>query len=738
MAHHHNGESGFDDLTAYPILTDDISGSVGGDSSSTSASGGGAPIGKVVQNALRNVLAWKPRTGDPAAFVSALTQSFDLKTVEGHVEWKWNQRSYAIDADLGKVTGAQASIYARAKSFLDLVTPLIQGFNPLNPAFIQDDIDAIRAVVLNGVNELVNELGQEGGPRVSRVDQLFRLLLGPKGGQISSHATQPLGLDRDKLGGQLGLLRAKFGFDRHFVNTIPDEEMLTNFLILVDGVQGLLFTWTTQKKSFERRGNDVFLGTQAVLLSRSLGVIAESIQDACIVMDSVFLGVAERQVTELHLGPDRFGGDSSIFLGDLLSWIEDFATTEGPLLINEGGLLGVRETFVPTVEELERLTRRAAAIARSHSHNPTPNFHQPRVVVALETLANQIGECMSLSRDLRPNRPRILAVSPSSYADQTTVDLTVEGFNFEKHSTMRLERSTHPFDVIGPVPGVIGRGPVGPGPVPGSPGHNGPGPMGEPSNHRATITGTFDLTDNGAGYGESTWDVVITDPHGIDEVRPRFFKITKRGTPEVGIIVISHELVPGTPPTLNYTLQAEVINGSASNYSWSATSKAGGTATFTPNDIEGAESVTAALSSADTYEITVAVAVNGETKPVESPPMQIVVKQIPWDISVVVKSIQSSLGKIVTATNAEISFNDTATLQAAAQDQFGNAMQHQPHFHWTLSGEGGSIVTNAQGAAQCTYTAPGSGGGNAIINALVLLPGSSPLVSSTPVTINVS
>ena len=69
-----------------------------------------------------------------AGFQAALTGAFQLREVEGHTQWAWQQRGYAVQADMGALTGAQASIYARARSALDQLLPLLAGLTSLNPA----------------------------------------------------------------------------------------------------------------------------------------------------------------------------------------------------------------------------------------------------------------------------------------------------------------------------------------------------------------------------------------------------------------------------------------------------------------------------------------------------------------------------------------------------------------------------------------------------------------------------
>src|SRR5436305_14401627 len=114
---------------------------------------------------------------------------------------------------MGAVTGAQASIWARAKAAVDQTMPLLNGLFPLLAAADAEDVEATRSIVRSYLTSLVEELGTVGGPRVQRVDALFDGLLGPA----------PVPVDPELVGGQLGEMRARFGFERSQVNTIPEE-----------------------------------------------------------------------------------------------------------------------------------------------------------------------------------------------------------------------------------------------------------------------------------------------------------------------------------------------------------------------------------------------------------------------------------------------------------------------------------------------------------------------------------
>lgn len=278
------------EIATYPVLTDEVNGQRGSTPSRNGASGGGN-IGSVVEATLKDVLGWRPRADDPKAFVSALTQSFSLKEVEGSVHWKYTPRGYAVQADLGAVTGAQASIYKRAKVALDEMLPLLDGLKPLRVDADPEDTEAMRLIIRQELVELVGELGIEGGPRVKLIDDLFVQLLGPE---------PPNGIDPNcGTQGQMRLLRDRFGFEKFRINNLTEEQNFTNYLVLLDYTCGLRQSWVRHRESFVSGSDSYFLGTQLVQLSRVLAAVAESVEETYFAMDSVFLGPEERQIARL-------------------------------------------------------------------------------------------------------------------------------------------------------------------------------------------------------------------------------------------------------------------------------------------------------------------------------------------------------------------------------------------------------------------------------------------------------
>ena len=241
------------------------------------------------------------------------------------------------------------------------------GSTPCAPHSDDQDVDAVRAIVRSTFSELVNELGVEGGPRVPRVDSLFEQLL----------VTLPV-VDPERVGGQLGMIAQQFGLQRRRINTIDEEQNLTNFIIVVEYVLSLKQSWDTQRGFFTRTGvTELYFGTQLVLVARALSVVAESVQEVYAAMDSVFVGPAERQVVELTF-PKR--PDSRRCSWPSCSrWIEEIATEEGPRLIQEGGKAGV-VAFQPTLDRAgtgwrprpSSRPRKCPSLPAGYQHSPRP------------------------------------------------------------------------------------------------------------------------------------------------------------------------------------------------------------------------------------------------------------------------------------------------------------------------------------------------------------------------------
>jgi len=332
---------------------------------------------------IRQVMGERLETSDVRRLSSALNEAVALKEVEGHIESTWTPPGYSVQADLGEITGAQASIYAQARAALAQALPLLNGLEPLGSRNDADEVEALRAIVRTELVQLVNELGVEGGPRVGRVDLLFDILLGA---------------DAQKVDGQLDRLHEQLWLDHTRANTLDEEQNLTNFLVLVDYVSSLKRSWSTARKFFKRAGGSVFLAEDLVQLTRSLKVVAESVRELYGALDSVALGPSERRIV-------RLGSDSSLTVADLLAWVEQFASDEGPRLIRDAGKVSAGVIHA-TLEKLAQLV--CDDLLTSKEHDPLVPYRSPRVQQALAKVSERLKEAKQRIRSapLLPAAPR--------------------------------------------------------------------------------------------------------------------------------------------------------------------------------------------------------------------------------------------------------------------------------------------------------------------------------------------
>jgi hypothetical protein len=374
-----------DDLAAYPILTSDSSsfgGSLGGPTSS--AGGTGTDVRRTVDLAMRDVLGRLPKYTDATAFTSALAATFQLSVEQGHTVVVWRPRGFVGQTELGgSVSGAQASLYARAQDALSSALPVLHGLTPLRPDADVQEMDAARSVIESEFTALVGELGTAGGARIPRVEGLFGILLndtvvGLPGTPASA--------------GMLRYLADVMGLDRGFVNTIEEERVFSNYLLLRDYVTTTQNSWTLFRTEFDGRD----LGTLLVLLSNALQVVAEAVDEVGAALDSVFVGTGEQTVARFSIG-----GGASMLVSELLSWVSSFAVQEAPELVQEGGrraMGAVQRTATDLIGLLQQLI-----VAAGSDPGLPAGMRHPRVRHPLEELRTYLRQVTQIAADVQTN-----------------------------------------------------------------------------------------------------------------------------------------------------------------------------------------------------------------------------------------------------------------------------------------------------------------------------------------------
>ncbi|MGY1665509.1 hypothetical protein [Geodermatophilus sp. SYSU D00696] len=353
--------------------------------------GGTGDLQDSVDRVIGNVLGWRRRPTRIDGVLSALEQAFEPYEKHGRVLYRHKPGIASFHSELeGGVVGAQASLHVRATESLSRSVGLLRDLAPLLETTDDEVCAALKSVIETEFRELVEELGRLGGPRVPRVDQLWRVLLGYE----STAVTDP-----DLVEGRLGELREELGLrqagsdDR--VNNAAEEQQLTSFRIIVDDLVSLRTSWDRDKRFFGGGDDNPFLGLQLVRLERQLSVVAGSVDELRAALDAVLIDVDERRTFRIPIS----GG--SIILEDLLDWAVDLATQEGPHLIRGGGRLAIPRALLPAALELRDLVDQA--IDDEGDQDGDLGIHSVRVQEALRSLCRHLHEVVLASSQATPD-----------------------------------------------------------------------------------------------------------------------------------------------------------------------------------------------------------------------------------------------------------------------------------------------------------------------------------------------
>ncbi|WP_433785343.1 hypothetical protein ACQPX6_03070 [Actinomycetospora sp. CA-101289] len=378
----------------------------------SSTQGDGDP-GRDVDRTIGDVLGWRWRPKDTKSFLAALDGSFTVKAVEGHNEVEYHPRGFAVQADLGAVTGGQASLAARARNTVQQVRPLIDSLRALDPAANLQDAEAFRGLLRYALDELLAEL-ESPVLRPERIDILFEVVVGD--------STQ--GGRSGKVGGHLGRMADSFGISGGNTNSIEDERILTSVITIQDYLLGLRDSWIAQRDKFDPLNHPGgFLGATLILLSAQLESVWRQAEELEKMFETVLVDRAERQVRRLP--------GSSLTIDGLLTWIRSFAADEGKKIVDLGGKDAVESAFAATATALRDLVE-----SKLLASTPTNKeiLQAPRVHQAVLSLRDQLDLVVKLALGIRRAGVWIACVESNALATTGKLVVVVVGFEKPVHS----------------------------------------------------------------------------------------------------------------------------------------------------------------------------------------------------------------------------------------------------------------------------------------------------------------
>jgi len=368
-----------------------------GSNSSNTSSASNNLLERQVSRAISQVLGRAPGSAD--SFVRAINDVFQTQkngqisftpsrsavSLYGQNDPSQNGYSPAFNGAMsaglvGQLSAEQATLYRQATTVATDALKVLQGLQPFVPEAEMDKVEALRALVGDEINSLVEEFGRVDEPRVVRVDTYFHQLRGVNGNLI------------------------QFG-DRAFLNrritptTLDDEAQIAGYDLLVNYVRIIQEVWNHYKKRNSLSKSPKNFSLRLNRSSTLLPVIAEGNNNFMSALDSIGFTETERRTRASSF--TTLGNDPALELPDLTvydftEWVDRFASLEGPQYLADSGQYGLE--FV--TDQADRIFWVLVPILAFTKTAPSLNLNsQPflaqalnheRVSWALDDLVNQL------------------------------------------------------------------------------------------------------------------------------------------------------------------------------------------------------------------------------------------------------------------------------------------------------------------------------------------------------------
>lgn len=271
----------------------------------------------------------------------------------------------AMSAGLvGQLSADQATLYRQATTVAADALKVLAGLQPFVPEAEIDKVEALRSLVGDEINSLVEEFGRVDEPRSQRVDNYFTQLRGPNG-----HLLQ--------LGDRAFLTRS-----RVVPTTLEDEAQIAGYDLLVNYVGILKDIWDSfrGKKSLQYPEFSLRLSRASVLLP----TIAEGNNNFMAALDSIGFTETERRSSASRfsdLGNDPNLPLPDLTVADLNEWIDRFASLEAPRYLADSGQYGLESV----TDQADSIFQVLVPILAFTKTQPTLNLNgQPIIIQALK------------------------------------------------------------------------------------------------------------------------------------------------------------------------------------------------------------------------------------------------------------------------------------------------------------------------------------------------------------------
>jgi hypothetical protein len=295
----------------------------------------------------------------------------------------------AMSAGLvGQLSADQATLYRQATTVAADALKVLAGLQTFVPEAEIDKVDALRSLVGDEINSLVEEFGRVDEPRPQRVDNYFTQLRGPNG-----HLLQ--------LGDRAFLTRS-----RVVPTTLEDEAQIAGYDLLVNYVGILKDIWDSfrGKKSLNYPEFSLRLSRASVLLP----TIAEGNNNFMAALDSIGFTETERRssasrFSNMDNDPNPKLPLPDLTVADLNEWIDRFASLEAPRYLADSGQYGLEsvtdqaDSIFQVLVPILAFTKTQPTLNLNGQNIITQALNHERVSWALDDLFNQLKSLADLA-----------------------------------------------------------------------------------------------------------------------------------------------------------------------------------------------------------------------------------------------------------------------------------------------------------------------------------------------------
>ena len=341
---------------------------------------GGGSFAQIIERASAQVLG-RATLQSGENFVSSLTDNFPTLSDGRSIAVTPTRSIVSLygaggSSASGTLSTRQANLYREARLLVQDGLTVLAGLQPFLPDADAQRVEARRAAIRNGLQEMLTEFGRVDRPRDGRVTVYLRTLktnLDQFGVECQFCKADANGVPiRDRVTNVLL---------RTFTATVDDEAQVAGYELLVGYRDSLEASWNRYRTS----STDILSENlnEARILLPIIAIANQDFEDA---LDSLGFGESERRSSSANL-QNSVPSLPNITIYDLTDWIDRLATIEGPNALDSAGRFGLADIAA----QAQSVAAIVGGILQADPDKLVWQLSTERAHLALRDLQQQLG-----------------------------------------------------------------------------------------------------------------------------------------------------------------------------------------------------------------------------------------------------------------------------------------------------------------------------------------------------------